>query len=275
MSTLFSLFLDAGVASLLRKREKGTNKKNKHGGNEMSCCPTVVKPVTSNYKPQGFTTYVAGTPGSTTKGVILVPDIFGFHPNAYHFADVIAANGFVVILPDLFPNNTAWDTTNWPPNFESDEWKAFYGRITNLGPYVESIKKCEAVLKNLGCTSIGSVGLCWGAKPALAAFKDGTGVSCCAPHPSFLDVSDVTPAKGPIAFLMSKDEQAYPDIKEALETNEFAAKNVFVRFDDLHHGFLGARGPLEQAFAAVTDDAVAKRVGEASEVVINFLKNTL
>jgi dienelactone hydrolase len=241
----------------------------------MSCCPTVVKPVASSYKPLGTTAYIAGTPGASAKGVILVPDIFGFHPNAYHLADVLAANGYVAILPDLFPNNTSWPTTNWPPNFESAEWKDFHVRITTMGPYVEELKKCSDLLKGFGCTSVGVVGLCWGAKPALAAFKDGTGVSCCCPHPSFLCVEDVIPAKGPIAFLMSKDEAPHLDVKTSLEGNAFASKNVFVRFDDLHHGFLGARGPLQEAFASVTDDAIANRVAEASEVVIAFLKNTL
>ncbi|CUM57935.1 Hypothetical protein, putative [Bodo saltans] len=241
----------------------------------MSCCPTVVKPVTSDYKGQGITQYIAGVPGSTTKGVIVVPDIFGFHPNAYHLADRIAAAGFLVVLPDLFPNNSGWSTTNWPPNFESDEWKAFYGRITAYGPFVEELKKSEALLKSLGCTTVGSVGLCWGAKPALAALKEGSTVATICPHPSFLTVDDVVPAKGPIGFIMSKDEAPLLDVKEELEKNEFAAKNVFVRFDDLYHGFLGARGPLQDAFAPVTDDAVAARVSEAADIVIAFLKNVL
>lgn len=241
----------------------------------MSCCPTVVKPVTSDYKGQGLQSYIAGTPGSTTKGVIIVSDIFGFHPNAFHLADKIASAGFLVVLPDLFPNNSGWPTHLTPIDRESDAWKAFFTRLQDLEPVVGELKKNESLLKSFGCTSVGLVGLCWGAKPALLALKEGTGVSCCCPHPSALTAEAVIPAKGPIAFLMSKNDAPLDDVREELEKNEYAAKNFFIRYEDLHHGFLGARGPLQDAFAPVTDSAIAARVAEAAETVITFLKNTV
>lgn len=234
-------------------------------------------PIASGYASKGFIGYIAGNPATAKRGVVLIQDIFGNHPNVYQFADVIASNGFVVAVPDMFPDNTAWPTNNWPPNFQSDEWQAFYQKISQFESFVPKVKQAADLLTSMGCVSVGCAGLCWGAKPALRALKANVVKSVAGPHPSFLGLDDVKDAQGPIAFLMSKDEAPLLDVKEELEKNAFADKNVFVRFDDLYHGFLGARGPLEKAFDFnyTSEDAVTKRIAEASDVVINFFKATL
>jgi dienelactone hydrolase len=235
-----------------------------------NCCPTEMKPVASGYTPKGSNFYIVG---DGPKGIVMIPDIFGLHPNAYQFADVLAAHGFRVVLPDYF-RGEHWKQ-DWPPNFEGAEWKAFFGKITNFAPFKNDVASGAAVLRGLGATSIGVIGMCWGAKVALSALKDGTVSACCGPHPSFLDVSDVTDAKGPICLLLSKDEAPALDVKEVLETNQFKDKNVFSRYDDLYHGFLGARGPLEKAFAFDMTGEIAHRVQQATMECVEFFKKAL
>lgn len=242
---------------------------------ETNCCPTLMKPVASGYTPQGNSHYIAHPPTPSTKGVVLVQDIFGNHPNAYQLADVIAAHGFVVVLPDFF-GKRACDPAVWPPNFESDEWKQFYGFITNLDHFMPKFREAVKLLEGLGCTSIGASGVCWGSKVALRGLKEKLVKTAVCPHPSFLTVDQVEPANGPIGFLMSKDEAPLLDVKESLEKNEFADKNLFVRYEDLHHGFLGARGPLEEAFAfSKLSGDVAARCAEASLALVEFLRANL
>lgn len=228
-----------------------------------------MKPVASGYTAKGLSFYITGD-RTSTKGVVFIPDIFGNHPNAYQFADVLAANGFFVVMPDFF-RGSPWPN-QWPADFQSAEWQAFYGRITAWDDLLKDVSAAADIVRQAGCSFVGCAGMCWGAKVALKALRAKI-VSCAAcPHPSFLDVSDVVDANGPIAFLMSKDEAAYLDVKEVLESNSFASKNVFTRYDDLYHGFLGARGPLEKAFDFTLDDALASRIAEASNVVIKFLQ---
>jgi hypothetical protein len=65
------------------------------------CCPTDVQPVTSDYKGAGkmeklkvgdeeIDMYVTG---EGKKGIIHVYDIFGYHPNAFQVADLVAKKG--------------------------------------------------------------------------------------------------------------------------------------------------------------------------------------
>ena len=242
---------------------------------ENNCCPTLMKPVASGYAPKGVSHYIAHPSTPSTKGVVLIQDIFGNHPNSYQLADVIASHGYHVVLPSFF-GSRAWNTANWPPNFDSDEWKSFYGFITTLDNFMPIFHDGVKVLHGLGCTSVGAVGVCWGSKVALRGLKDKSVSMAVCPHPSFLTVDQVEPANGPIGLLLSKDEAPLLDVKESLEKNEFAAKNLFVRYDDLHHGFLGARGPLEEAFAYdKMPGEIAARCAEASQALAEYLKANL
>jgi dienelactone hydrolase len=240
----------------------------------MSCCPTTVKPVASGYTAAGADFYITG---SGPRGIIFITDIFSRHPNAFQFADYLAGAGFTVVMPDFFPGGTEWPASDFPPKdgFQSPAWQSFYARITNVPPFLAIVKRAAELLKRLGVQSIGAVGLCWGGKIALRALADGTVQSAASPHPSFLTAEDGAAATGPVCLLLSKDEAPLLDVKEALDAKPFAAKNVFLRFDDLFHGFLGARGPLEKAFTFDMDDAVAVRVNEAAGIVAKFFVENL
>ena len=239
----------------------------------MSCCPTTIKPVASGYAGKGDNVYVTG---SGPRGIVFIPDIFGNHPNAFQFADHLGEAGFTVVMPDFFGAD-AWPTDDFPPKdgFQSPKWQAFYQKITNLPAFLPAIKNAVALLKRLGVESVGVIGICWGGKVAMKALADGLVKACASPHPSFVNAEDGVAATGPVCLLLSKDEAPMLDVKEALDAKPFASQNIFVRFDDLYHGFLGARGPLEKAFCFDIDDAVAKRVNEAAAIIVKFFSDVL
>lgn len=66
------------------------------------CCPTDKPPQEVAYTPKGHLTYEVGS--TTSKNAIIyIYDIFGFTPQAYEVADLIAqSTGARVVAPDFF-----------------------------------------------------------------------------------------------------------------------------------------------------------------------------
>ena len=248
-------------------------------------CPTEIPPL-PNYTQRGrnITTYIAGERHvSKNKGIVIIPDIFGLHPHVYRLADNLADHGFTVVLPDFFPNGSHWPYERVPIDKESDQWKAFVSRTMIYTEPAMDILHREGIgaLKLRGINNIGLLAMCWGSKLALQAFKeDGNNeeLKCVVcPHPYRITAEDVKNLKGPIAMLMPKgDASNVNGIQEALERDpRWKEKNVFVRFVDLAHGFLGGHGPLDKAFAVDIPDDIAQTVTEAFTMSVNFFKFNL
>lgn len=223
----------------------------------MSCCPTEILPVASDYVGTGAHVYVAGKP--VKGGILYIPDIFGALPNAQHVCDLLANHGYLVVMPDFFPSNSAWPTSDFPPKdgFGGAPFQAFIGSLQydRVKPVVE---QGVAILRGLGATKIGAVGNCWGGKIALRANCDGLVSAAASPHPSFLTESDGAEAKGPICLLPSKDEDDALMQKVMAAASAHAAKNVHKRYDNMHHGFLAARSDWNnEENRAAANDALA------------------
>ena len=203
----------------------------------MSCCPTEVLPVKTTYDRLGDNVYITGE--GNQKGLLYIPDIFGPHPNAYQVADILAAKGFLVVMPDFF-RGKEWPLEDFPPKdgFAGERFQGFLKALTYeaLKPRLEQGLK---ILSALGATSIGAVGFCWGGKLAIRALGDGLVKAGASPHPSFFTPEDAKAVQGPFALLPTKDDGELTDVKEALNP-EF--KHVYHFYDDMHHGFVAARG---------------------------------
>jgi len=241
------------------------------------CCPTTKPVVPASYEGSGklIKLQAAGeefnlyTVGSGDKAVILVYDIFGILAVALRCADRIADAGFHVVIPDVFHGHAV------PPevlsNFGAFDFKSF---ITEFGTYqvVEPfLKATVAHLKGVGAKSIGTIGFCWGAKIAIVAGNgqlDPDVKAIAGIHPSMLTVEDAENLTVPACILPSKDEEQMEDIQEVLNKKPFASKNIWKRFDDMHHGWAGARGNWE-------DPVVGERAREAIDITIKFYKSTI
>lgn len=233
----------------------------------MSCCPTSVLPVESDYQSKSSKIYVAGQ--GNTKGLLFVPDIFGPHPNAHYVCDILAARGFLVLMPDFFPGNSHWDVNDFPPKdggFASPAFGAFLGSLTydeNLKPTVE---QGIAMLKALGATSIGSVGFCWGGNITFHALADGLVQAGASPHPSMLTPELMARAQGPVCLLPSKEDGEMMELKDAAETSKHSV--TYQYFNDMHHGFCAARADFK-------DENNRKRANEAIDIMVKFFNESL
>jgi dienelactone hydrolase len=234
-----------------------------------TCCPTSVKPVVSGYAKKSLEYYLTGF--GNKKCILLTPDIFGRHPNSFQLADILASKGFLVVMPDYFKDEP-WSTERFPPKEEDNaDFGKFLDRIAYDKVKPDVVQAIE-VAKSLGAESVGMLGLCWGGKIAMRANADGLIKASATAHPSFVDEQDAKDATVPACVLPSSDEPPMEDIKAALEAKDFAAKNVFKRYDTLRHGFMGARGFVYTDYA---DETQAAKVNEAIDDVVTFFNNTL
>ena len=237
----------------------------------MSCCPTEILPVESTYKAKSDLVYIAGD-SSSTKGIVIIPDIFGPHPNTYQVADALASRGFLVVMPDFF-RGTHWTLDNFPPadGFASPAWSNFLATLTY--EQLESrVQQGITILRALMSTTttatpkIGALGFCWGGGIAMQALAEGLVDSAASPHPSFLTTDLMKRIQGPVCLLPTKDDTELLDMKEAAEST--GHKVVYKYFDDVHHGFCSAR-------ANFNDELNRTRANEAIDIMVKFFDESL
>jgi dienelactone hydrolase len=118
-------------------------------------------------------------------------------PNTHSIADQFAANGYFVIIPDLFNGNPV--PLNPPEGFDLMEWiNTEMPKVPAVDPIVEAtIKEMRGPL---GCKRIGGVGYCFGGKYVCRFLKEGRLDAGYTAHPSFVDAKEVEGIKGPLSI---------------------------------------------------------------------------
>jgi len=235
----------------------------------MSCCPTTITARKSDYVPKTVPFYETGA-ATSAKVLVFVYDIFGMSPQVRQVADLIAdATGYRVIIPDFF-DGKPWPMEKFPPG-EGDD---LMGWIKSAGDYSRIRALLVPVLERVraqGAKSVGLVGFCWGARMCMNALQEGLVDAVALCHPSFVEDKDfeggIASLKGGVAILRSKDEAPMQPTKDI-----FAAANspkfVVADFDNMHHGFMGAR-------ADFNDAENVKAVEEGVKIVSNFFAAAL
>lgn len=96
---------------------------------------------------------------STKKAILIVTDVIGHgFINAQLIADQFAANGYFVVMPDLFHGDPV--LLNRPSGFDLMTW--LQGHLApTVDPIVESVVK---ELRMSGYGKIGAVGYCFGVR---------------------------------------------------------------------------------------------------------------
>lgn len=98
---------------------------------------------------------------STKRAILLLSDALGHRfINSQLIADQLAANGYFVVMPDLFHGDPVM--LNRPANFDIMSWlKGPPGHLPNrVDPVVSLVLK--EMRERLGCQRIGLVGYCFG-----------------------------------------------------------------------------------------------------------------
>lgn len=137
--------------------------------------------------------------------------------NSQLIADQFAANGYIVVMPDIFhgdavPMNISLKN---PGNFSLPTW--LNGPPGHLPPTVDPVIDAALVemRTKLGCRRVGAVGYCFGAKYMIRHLRPDQGkidVGYCA-HPSFVEAQELQEIQGPLAIAAAETDQIFPDEK--------------------------------------------------------------
>ncbi|CAG7731309.1 unnamed protein product [Allacma fusca] len=235
-----------------------------------ACC--TLPPIRSDYTPTGRVFKIGDlevyeTADTTPKKVLICAyDIFGVHPNIRQVSDILALAGFRVVIPDFFRGNKL-DMAN----FDRSTIMAF---VAEFGTWSNTVKPdFEKVIEHYktqeNITAFGVFGFCWGGRISIDASTEVPDISASAlVHPSMWTNDDAETIKSATLLLPTKDEADMTQFYEILQKNLGADKTAHHRFDDMHHGFCGARGDF-------TDLVNRQRVNEAINLMKDFFRKNV
>jgi dienelactone hydrolase len=190
---------------------------------------------------------------------ISITDVFGHRfINPQLIADQLAANGYFVVMPDVFHGDPV--PLNKPDGFDLMAWLK--------GPPGHNPRTVDPVIDativemrtRLGCKRIGAVGYCFGAKYVIRHLRPDQGkieVGYCA-HPSFIESEELAEIKGPLAISAAETDTIFPAEKR-YESEEILKKTGMPYQINLYSG-------VEHGFAVRGDlnDNVAKYAKESA-----------
>lgn len=149
-------------------------------------------------------------------------------------------------MPDFFDGNPA-DISWYPPDTEDKGRKLgeFFNTtaappraVARVAKVMQELKEKNPDIKNWGV-----LGYCWGGKIVnLVSQENSQFKAAAACHPAMVDPNDAPRVAIPIMVLPSKDESK-DDVKKY--KRGLKVKNEVEWFDDQIHGFMAARGNLE------------------------------
>jgi dienelactone hydrolase len=163
--------------------------------------------------------------------------------NAQLIADQFAANGYFVVMPDLFEGDPI--PLNRPADFDIMQWLQKSGPEGKghgpgqVDPIVEKVIK--EMKSSMGVKKIGSVGYCFGAKYVARFAAEGKGIDVgCMAHPSFVDADEVKKMRAPLSIAAAETDQIFPAEKRR-ETEDILKEHdipyQICLYSDVEHGF--------------------------------------
>ncbi|KAJ5150986.1 Hydrolase tropI [Penicillium canariense] len=149
--------------------------------------------------------------------------------NVQLIADQLAANGYFVVMPDLFHGDPA--PLNPPEDWDLMAW--LKGPLGHLLERVEPVVKAVfgEMKSALGCERVGAIGHCFGAGGADAAYLA---------HPSFVEADELAAIKGSLSIAAAENDSIFPAPKRH-ESEEILAQTgqpyQINLFSGVEHGF--------------------------------------
>jgi carboxymethylenebutenolidase len=208
--------------------------------------------------------YLAMPPDGTGPGLVVVQEWWGLVPHIKDVANRFAAEGFVVLAPDLYHG----DSTTSP---DEAGRKLMALDIDKVGQELHGAATHLLSLPAVEPKKVGVVGFCMGGQLALlAAVEHGDDVAACVDfygiHPNVkLDFSKL---KRPVQAHFAKSDYAVPesDARGLVAQIEAAGGDVEAHFYDAGHAFFNDARP--EAYS----EAPAK---QAWERTLAFLRKHL
>lgn len=120
--------------------------------------------------------------------------------NAQLIADQYAANGYLVLVIDLFHGDPVPEDR--PEGFNIQDWRKNHG-TDSTDPITE--KAIKALRTNYGVEKLGAVGYCFGAKPLVRYLKPGVIDAGYVAHPSWVESEELSQIKGPLSIAAARE----------------------------------------------------------------------
>ncbi|KAJ1801245.1 hypothetical protein LPJ75_006448 [Coemansia sp. RSA 2598] len=234
-----------------------------------ACCNT--PPVKANYAAKGhkgaigdMACYFAG-PADSKRAILVNYDVFGYHANVEQLCDILGELGYRVALPDLLRGSPLTESDLGKPGVFAQFKDTRGSWASNKPVYQAAIGQLRAD----GAESVGLLGFCWGGHLVVSALTELDGVAGGAiVHPALIADGDLAKVNAPLLAIPSKDEPDFQADFDGLRAKGFFPKCRMVRFDDMFHGFCGARGDW-------SDEVQAKRANDAIALVVKFFADTV
>ena len=115
--------------------------------------------------------------------------------NAQLIADQFAANGYFVMMPDLFHGDPI--PLNRPADFDIMKWMKPHGP-DSVDPIIATA--LEELRGKYGAKNVGAVGYCFGAKYVVRFLKKGKIDAGYGAHPSFVQPDELKAIEGPLSI---------------------------------------------------------------------------
>ncbi|KAH8749248.1 esterase/lipase [Diaporthe sp. PMI_573] len=193
--------------------------------------------------------------GSSDKGILILTDVVGHKfINAQLLADQFAANGYFVMMPDLFHGDPV--PLNHPEEFDIMAWingACNKNKIAHLPGSIDPVveKSLSVMRSKYGCKRIGAVGYCFGAKYVVRFLDDKKLNAGFTAHPSFVEKAELEAIKAPLTIAAAENDFMFPPDKRK-ESEEVLGKLDVPAQINL---YLGA----EHGFAVRCDLAVKRQ----------------
>ncbi|KAF7837222.1 endo-1,3-1,4-beta-D-glucanase-like [Senna tora] len=207
----------------------------------------------------GLRNYVTGPPHSK-RAILLISDVFGFEaPNLRKLADKVAAEGFLVVVPDLLYGDY-FDLQN--PQFDRDSWMKAHG----MDKGCEDTKPLIAALKSKGLTSIGAAGFCWGGVVVAKLATSNHIQAGVLLHPGPITVDEINDVKVPLAILGAETDPIFSPEKLKQYGEILSVKGEFESFTKIYPG-------VSHGWTVkynVEDESAVKSAEEAHQDMLNW-----
>jgi len=214
--------------------------------------------VVANYAPKGQIIKIDGMDVYTIGAkdahmtVIIVYDTDGDNDNTRQLADNLADHDYRIVIPDIFRGNADAHKT-----ITDDE-------------VMKDFKSVQKALMADGAEHTGLIGLGWGGHMAAHLLEDHTFEAAALLYPDHFEVDDAEKIKSPLLLLNDKDDSKdhYDSIVAVLNKKNFGHHVKHHRWDDVHHGFFGAK-------ADFADTHVCQRAKDSIQEVHDFFAENL
>lgn len=203
-----------------------------------------------------FGAYLSLPRGGKGPGLVLLQEIFGVNQHIRNVADQYAADGYVVITPDLFWRQgerieLGYDGPDWKRAVELMQATDFAQAQKDVAATLKVLRGLDAV----GDAKVASIGFCFGGRLSYHTAANGLVDAAVAYYGGGIQNSLERAPEINVPVLMhfgAKDDHipldAVKSIAEAFESNEQVEIHVY---DNAEHGFnCNHRGSYNQRAAA-------------------------